>query len=620
MPHSHDGDRGADPIAQARHLADLEHLRERNARLELFVRLSTRAVADINDARALARDALSQLATHLRIVGVFAWNGPAEGMLLVASTVNEATGGVLRLDTDLTPHDPAGTASWADSFRSLDAARSATGLPLSTLNSHIVLNCPVTETLQLAIALVDSTDDPIPAEDVAYAASVLNLLALIHAQEQRQSEAATLAYTDPLTGIANRRAFVDQANRHMALASRENRAMALLFIDLNRFKDVNDSFGHSVGDELLNQITARINGVCRTSDLLARLGGDEFGLLLPLTNADGALAMAARIHDALLAPFSLAGETIQCGTSVGIAVFPDHGETVDDLQQAADAAMYSAKHSQEPTRVYRPPQNQSARQTLLIDQRLRRVINGEDGAIALHCQPIVALDDGCAVRELEVLSRFDTSDMGRLTPDQFIPVAERNGLIVDLDRLILRQTVAAMAGSDTVMSVNIAAPTLYHADFPAYVSELLDASGIGPHQLYLEITERVVTDPGRALAALEALSSAGVRIALDDFGTGYSSLTVIADLPIHRIKIDRRFVQQLGAEHPLQRAIVESVVAMADGLGVSLVAEGIETLAQEQAVRDHGILLAQGYRFGRPEPMEVMRPQPVPGLGHERGT
>ncbi|SEO42467.1 putative bifunctional diguanylate cyclase/phosphodiesterase [Aquisalimonas asiatica] len=602
MADSQTGEPDALSAPPARYPAGVEQLRERNARLELFVRLSTQAVADVTDARALTRDALTQLATHLRMVGVFAWNGPADRMTLVASTVPEATSGVLRLHADLTPRDPADGIAWADAFRSLDTARGATGLPLAALQSHVVLNCPVTETLQLAIGLVDSTDDPIAPEDVAYAASVLNLLALIHAQEQRQNEATSLAYTDPLTGIANRRAFIDQANRHMALARRENRAMGLLFIDLNRFKEVNDSLGHSVGDDLLNQITARISRICRTSDLLARLGGDEFGLLLPLTGADGALAMAARIHDALLEPFDLAGEAIQCGTSVGVAVFPDHGETVDDLQQAADTAMYSAKHSQEPTRVYRPPQGQSAHQALLVGQRLRRLIGGEEGAIALHCQPLVALDDG-TVREFEVLSRLDTQDMGRLTPDHFIPVAERNGLIVDLDRLVLKQTVSAMADTDTVLSVNIAAPTLYHADFPAYIGTLLADAGVAPHRLYLEITERVVTDPGRALTALEALSSAGVRIALDDFGTGYSSLTVLADLPIHRIKIDRRFIQQLGTEPPLQRAIIESVVAMADGLGVSLVAEGIETDTQEQAVRDHGIRLAQGYRFGRPEPM-----------------
>lgn len=603
MPHSNGGDPDADSQMQEQYLAELEQLRERNTRLELFVRLSTRAVADINDARTLTHDALTQLATHLRIVGVFAWRGPADDMRLIASTVDSAHGGLLRLDTDLTPRDADGPTSWADSFRSRDAARGATGLPLEALRSHVVLNCPVTETLQLAIALMDSTDDPIAPSDVAYAASVLNLLALIHAQEQRQSEATNLAYTDPLTGIANRRAFVDQANRHMALARRENRSMGLLFIDLDRFKDVNDTFGHSVGDELLTQITERIIGICRTSDLLARLGGDEFGLLLPLTSADGALAMAARVHDALTAPFDLVGEEIQCGASVGISVFPDHGESVDELQQAADTAMYSAKNSQEPTRVYRTPRHHSARQNLLIDQRLRRVISGEAGAIALHGQPIVSLEDNCSVQELEVLSRFDTSDMGRLTPDHFIPVAERNGLIVDLDRLILRETIAVMAGSGTVMSVNIAAPTLYSPEFSAYIRELLDSAGVMAEQLCLEITERVVTDPSRAVAAMEALSSAGVRIALDDFGTGYSSLTVIADLPIHRIKIDRRFIQQLGNEDQLQRAIIESVVAMADGLGVSLVAEGVETAEQERAVIEHGIRLAQGYRFGRPEPL-----------------
>jgi len=415
------------------------------------------------------------------------------------------------------------------------------------------------------------------------------------------------ALYDQLTGLPNRTLFRDRLQQLILVARRERSAAAVMLVDVNRFKEINDALGHDVGDVLLQSLGERLRGEMRASETLARLGGDEFGVLCMATPEE-AEHVAERLHTALHAAFVVEGIPLEVGVSIGIAAHPAHGEDADTLLRHADVAMYLAKEIHLDTAVYNAEQDVNDAARLALAGELRRAIEGEE--LVLHYQPKAELDTG-RITGVEALVRWQHPERGFIPPNDFVPIAERTGLIKPLSRYVLaaalRQCGKWRAGGlDLRVSVNLTIPDLLDLELPDLIGRLIREENVRPDQLELEITEStILSDPFRVSQVLTRLNEMGFRLAIDDFGTGYSSLAYLRRLPVQTIKIDRSFVIDM-CESPSDATIVRSTIDLGRNLGLEIVAEGVETQEAWDALQTQGCTLAQGYLISKPLPAEEL--------------
>jgi len=427
-------------------------------------------------------------------------------------------------------------------------------------------------------------------------------------QARLYEEMQSLAMTDALTGLPNRTLLHDRLRHALAAAQRERTPLALLLMDLDRFKEVNDTLGHHYGDILLRQVSGRVRTALRASDTIARLGGDEFAVILPATDADGAATVSASILSALEPPVIVDGHALDIGASIGVALFPRHGDDAPTLLRRADVAMYVAKRARTGVSVYHEEQDQHSAQRLALMTSLRQSL--DEDRLQLHYQPLVNLADE-RVTAVEALLRWPhpNPEQGFIPPDQFIPLAEHTDIITPLTYWVLETAIRQCqdwqrAGFRLRVSLNLSARVLHDTGLPDVMQRLLRRYDTAPGWITLEITESaLMVDPVQALEVLGRLDCIGVRMAIDDFGTGYSSLGYLKCLPVHEVKIDKSFVLNLDAATNLKdKAIVRSVIAMAQALSLRVVAEGVERRAIWDALRALGCDVAQGYYLSRPLP------------------
>jgi diguanylate cyclase (GGDEF)-like protein/PAS domain S-box-containing protein len=435
------------------------------------------------------------------------------------------------------------------------------------------------------------------------------LVAATDVTQRRKVQAKLLqaAFYDPLTGLPNRALFKDRLEVAFARATgREAARFAVLFLDLDRFKLVNDSLGHRAGDELLVQIARRLESCRRAGDTVARLGGDEFTLLVEGTaTEDEAIAVAERVHRALAPPFLVEGHEVFAGASIGIALGGPNTERVDHLLRDADTAMYRAKVRGTRHAIFDSSMHERAMAALRLENELRRAL--ERGELRVHYQPIVEIASGKTLG-VEALVRWEHRERGIVPPSEFIPLAEETGMVVPLGRWVLEQACRALSAlpGAVQLSVNLSGRQLLQPDFPEQLAQLLIAQKIEPSRLRLELTESMLIGNGAAAQqALSHLRATGVRLCIDDFGTGYSSLSYLHELPIDALKIDRSFIGAIGQDERKHK-IVQSIVLLGKGLGIEVVAEGVETAQQAEELRKLGCERAQGYYYSRPLPLEQL--------------
>ena len=425
--------------------------------------------------------------------------------------------------------------------------------------------------------------------------------------ERRQAEARVhhMAYHDALTGLPNRALLAERLDRALHGARRDDRKLALLFIDLDRFKAINDSLGHLAGDHLLKEVARRLCQVVRCGDTVARLGGDEFVVLAPGMESGAECALVGdKIIEALAEPVLYEGRSLHISPSIGICLFPDDGTDVASLMRKADAAMYQAKAAgRNNYQFYAERVNDAAARHFELETRLRGALMREE--FVLVYQPIVATADG-RVRGLEVLLRWRDPEQGLVAPDEFIPILEENGLIVPVGEWVIRSVCAQAvawrrAGLPALpLAINLSARQFMHRGLVGAIRSVVEETGIDPALLEFEITETALMQHGgQTLDTLSHIYGMGIRLSIDDFGTGYSSLAYLKRFPVRKIKIDRAFVRDLEASGEDQ-AIVAAIMALAGSLGLAVVAEGVENAAQLAILRRQGCEFAQGYLFARP--------------------
>jgi diguanylate cyclase (GGDEF)-like protein len=438
----------------------------------------------------------------------------------------------------------------------------------------------------------------------------LNDARTVQTMHQALDQAVHQAMHDELTGLPNRACFYDRTEQALRAARRTCAATAVLLLDLDRFKEINDTLGHRYGDRVLRAIGSRLAPLLRAGDTLARLGGDEFCVLLPdVGGLDEALDVADRITAALEAPFSIDGMDLVVAASVGVTVAPEHGDTADLLLQRSDVAMYVAKRSHTSVVAYEHALDDNTPDRLSMVADLRTAIATDQ--LVLHFQPQADLRTG-VVTGFEALVRWQHPRLGLIGPDDFVPIAEDTGLIQPLTSWVLDAALDQLrrwsrdpgfpAAGELTMAVNLSTRSLLDESVCNEVVIALQRFGIPPHRLVLEITETtLMADPGRAHRVLAALAHEGVQFAIDDFGTGYSSLASLKTLPVHHLKIDKSFVQNMHADTS-DATIVRSVIDLARTLGLRTVAEGVERPEVWAQLAELGCDSAQGYHLARPLP------------------
>jgi diguanylate cyclase (GGDEF)-like protein/PAS domain S-box-containing protein len=418
-----------------------------------------------------------------------------------------------------------------------------------------------------------------------------------------------LAYHDPLTGLANRRMLQEMADKAIARSNREGGRIGMLYVDLVRFKRINDVLGHSAGDQVLREVAHRFRAFVRATDTLARVGGDEFALLLVTARSlDSVLLPAKKMRECLGRPFIVDGQSFHLDARIGVALYPEHGATFDELLSRADLAIHQPGTADGEIAIFRPVETRNRREDLLLEERFRTALDG--GEFVLFFQPIYRLPE-CRATGVEGLTRWQQADGRMVGADQFISVAEQTGLIRQLDRWALRAALRQLrewpAGSlPSWVALNLTPSTFDDPDFPLLVRAVLEEERVSPALLALEVTERLtMRDPSQAARILQDLKDMGLRIVIDDFGRGHSSLAYLMDFPVDAVKIDRFFVGRVGADKRQER-LVEGIVALCDGLGIELIAEGVETAAQLDWLEAHGCRFAQGYHLNHPLPAHAI--------------
>jgi diguanylate cyclase (GGDEF)-like protein len=409
---------------------------------------------------------------------------------------------------------------------------------------------------------------------------------------------------DGLTGLPNREWFRARAEEALERGQRGEQG-AIVLVDLDHFKEVNDTLGHLAGDELLKVVAQRLSAALRTDDTVARLGGDEFGLILPrATDQVAILELLTRVAHELAAEIVLGTVSLSIEASFGVAFYPDHGDDLETLLQHADSAMYQGKRGSASLVVYEPGTPAHATHSLTVQQELRQAL--ELDQLVLHYQPKIELATG-RVCGVEALIRWQHPERGLLLPASFLPEVERSGLITPLTAWVLRRALRDQAewtarDATWTVAVNVSARNLESADFPASVATVLTELGASPERLHIEVTETALAvNAAAASRAVTALAALGIDIAIDDFGIGYTSILQLRTLDVAEVKIDRAFISGLSGS-PEDRAIVRSLIELAHGIGCRVTAEGVETQDVADWLAEAGCDYAQGYLFARPQP------------------
>jgi len=432
--------------------------------------------------------------------------------------------------------------------------------------------------------------------------------------QEAERQLAHQALHDALTGLPNRVLFLDRVQHALARSPRTQTTVAVLFIDLDDFKGVNDTLGHGAGDELLRATAQRLRPLVRNSDTCARLGGDEFAIVLEdAISVDAARVVAERMLGALRTTFALGRQNVFVGASVGIAMAGSN-DTASELMRNADLAMYMAKTSgKHRSVVYEPSMHAAVTRRVELEQELRGAVERKE--FILQFQPIVSLETG-TVAGLEALVRWEHPVRGRVAPLEFIPIAEQSGVILELGRWIVNQAchacmeweAASPTNSGVSVTVNVSGRELREASYVDDVRQALEQSGLPPHRLILEVTENIlVANDQPTIERLRALKALGVLLAIDDFGTGYSSLAYLQQFPFDIIKIDKSFIDKLGVEGE-ESPLSGAVVSLGSALRLRTIAEGVETAGQYERLRQLGCLYGQGFLFAKPLPAGWVMP------------
>lgn len=430
----------------------------------------------------------------------------------------------------------------------------------------------------------------------------------ISQSKQDQDRIQHISQHDALTDLPNRTVLRDRLELALLQAQRQNEALSVLFLDLDRFKNINDSLGPRVGDAVLIEVSKRLREAVRGQDTVSRQGGDEFTVLLPQVNADGAAHVAQKLLDQLSIPMQVNHHQLVVPPSIGIAVYPADGQDADALLQASDMAMYRAKNAGGNTfRFHKADMQQRVSRALQLENALHRALRNDE--LLLHFQPQLQLSSNTVIG-CEALIRWQHPEMGLLSPAEFIPIAEESRLILPMGDWVLQAAAHQckawqQAGlPPMVMAVNVSALQFNQTDFAQRVDKVLRATGLDARWLEIELTESVMAeDPERVVGTIQQLHGLGVRLSIDDFGTGYSSLAYLKRFSIHKLKIDQSFVRDLmTGTH--SDSIAEAIISMSRSLGLATIAEGIETAEQAQWLKNRGCDEGQGYLFSKPMPAE----------------
>lgn len=430
-------------------------------------------------------------------------------------------------------------------------------------------------------------------------------------EKQLRDELEAYAYYDVLTGLPNRRYLKENAEAVLAKARRDETTVGFLYIDLDRFKRVNDTLGHEVGDDVLFHVGRRLERHVREEDAAARIGGDEFAVVLnTIDDEEGAMEAAVRLQAVLAEPFFAGGHSIYVEPSVGVALYPDHGDGFSELLSNADRAIYQDSGKAAGVRVYEPRSARRHRDQLAAESDLRRAL--EAGELELYYQPVYRIKGPGSAVGAEALARWRDPEIGIRGPGAFIPVAEHSGLIREVDLWAVRTALedrADLAGEESLawLSVNVSAASLNHDATLGRIYELLEGSGVEPGSFVVEITESTaMQDPRTSERIFRELQERGARVAIDDFGTGHSALAYLKSLPVDLVKLDMIFVRGIEASEREDR-LLKALVELGRTLEVKVVAEGVETAGQYARLDAHGCHMAQGYFLGRPMGLAKLR-------------
>lgn len=442
---------------------------------------------------------------------------------------------------------------------------------------------------------------PFEGQDEHYVlASVQDITARLQA-DQRISD---LTYFDTLTNLPNRKLLHERVSSAITTAVRDGCPLALLYLDLDHFKNINDTLGHRVGDQVLQAVGQRLVESLADADTVSRVGGDEFVIVLPGSGVESSALLATKLQLALTKPFQVDGHTLVTTSSVGIAIYPEDGLDFETLYQHADTAMNRAKQDgRNGHRFFMPEMQIRSERTLLLENALHRALERDE--FFLNYQPQLSMD-GSKVIGVEALLRWRHPELGLVSPAEFIPLAEANGLIVGIGNWVLWTAAKQMRAwiddglEPMVMAVNLSAVQFRQANLSALVTEVLEQTALEPEYLELELTESVaMNDPVKAIAVMKSLHDLGVHMSIDDFGTGYSSLSYLKQFKVYKIKIDQSFVRDIATDAD-DRAIVSAIVQMARSMGFRTIAEGVETVEQRDFLLTQWCDEAQGYLFSRP--------------------